>query len=203
MTTPLLLPPGQFSAYLFDLDGTIANSMPLHYVAWVKAMEECGGTFPEDLFYSWGGVPPVKVVEQLNEKYGLAMAPEAIVERKESLYLSMLGQLQPILSVVAHIEARSGETPFAIVSGSPRASIFKTLETLNLLQHFPVIVGSEDYIHGKPSPEPFLTAARLLNVPPTECLVFEDAEAGFASAIAAGMQYVRVPVVRAQAHVAL
>ena len=193
MTTPLPLPPGNFSAYLFDLDGTIADSMPLHYVAWVKAIEEHGGTFPEELFYSWGGVPLLKVVEQLNEKYGLHMDPATVVERKEGLYLSMLDQLQPILSVVAHVEAQSGKTPFAIVSGSPRASIFRTLTTLNLLHHFPVIVGAEDYTHGKPSPEPFLTAARLLNVPPAECLVFEDAEAGIASAIAAGMQYVRVP----------
>ncbi len=88
---------------------------------------------------------------------------------------------------------KSGKIPFAIVSGSPRASILKTLTTLGLVHHFPVIVGAEDYTHGKPDPEPFLTAARLLDVPPAQCLVFEDAEAGITAAVAAGMQWVHVP----------
>ena len=57
----------------------------------------------------------------------------------------------------------------------------------------PVIVGAEDYVHGKPHPEPFLTAAALLGVEPGACLIFEDADAGITSAIAAGMAYVRIP----------
>jgi HAD superfamily hydrolase (TIGR01509 family) len=195
-TPALTLPSGPFSAYLFDLDGTIADSMPLHYIGWSKVIAEHGGHFPEDLFYAMGGLPLVKVVEELNEKFGYNMDPATVIKQKEALYLSMLDQLQPVLSVVAHIEAESGKTPFAIVSGSPRNSIFKTLTALNLLHHFPVIVGSEDYTHGKPNPEPFLTAARLLHVPPAECLVFEDAQPGVEAAKAAGMQYVVVPSTR-------
>ena len=191
--TPLTLPPGHFSAYLFDLDGTIADSMPLHYIAWSKAIAEHGGHFPEDLFYAMGGLPLIKVVEELNRKFACNMDPAAVVARKESLYLSMLDQLQPIPAVVALIRHSAGTVPFAIVSGSPRASILKTLTALNLLRFFPVIVGSEDYTHGKPNPEPFLTAARLLNVPPSACLVFEDAQPGIEAAKAAGMQYVLVP----------
>jgi HAD superfamily hydrolase (TIGR01509 family) len=195
-TPALILPPGPFSAYLFDLDGTIADSMPLHYIGWSKVITEHGGHFPEDLFYAMGGLPLTRVVEELNEKFGYTMDPATVIKQKEALYLTMLDQLQPILSVVAHIEAESGKTPFAIVSGSPRNSIFKTLTALNLLHHFSVIVGSEDYTHGKPNPEPFLTAARLLNVPPAECLVFEDAQPGIEAAKAAGMQYVLVPTTR-------
>jgi HAD superfamily hydrolase (TIGR01509 family) len=194
--TPLTLPPGSFSAYLFDLDGTIADSMPLHYIAWSKAIAEHGGHFPEDLFYAMGGLPLIKVVEELNKKFAYTMNPAAVVARKESLYLSLLDQLQPIVAVVTLIKQAAGKIPFAIVSGSPRASIIKTLTALNLLDYFPVIVGSEDYLHGKPNPEPFLTAARLLSVPPSACLVFEDAQPGIEAAKAAGMQYVLVPTTR-------
>ena len=190
---PLTLPPGPFAAYLFDLDGTVADSMPLHYRAWSTAIQEHGGTFPEDLFYAWGGVPLLKVVEMLNEHFGYTMDPKAVVARKESLYLSLLDEVKPVVSVLAVLEAETGRRPFAIVSGSPRDSIEKTLNTLGLRHYFPVLVGAEDYTHGKPDPEPFLTAARLLNVPPAECLVFEDAEAGIAAAKAAGMQWVHVP----------
>jgi HAD superfamily hydrolase (TIGR01509 family) len=192
----LTLPRGPFSAYLFDLDGTIADSMPLHYIAWSKAIAEHGGHFPEDLFYAMGGLPLINVVEELNQKFAYTMDPAAVVARKESLYLAMLDQLQPILAVVDLIKEAAGKIPFAIVSGSPRASILKTLTALDLLHYFPVIVGSEDYTHGKPNPEPFLTAARLLNFPPVACLVFEDAQPGIQAAKAAGMQYVLVPTAR-------
>ncbi len=191
---PLTIPTGSFSAYLFDLDGTIADSMPLHYIAWTKAINEAGGHFPEDLFYAMGGLPLVTVVERLNEKFGYTMNPAKVVERKESLYLAMLDQLHPIASVVAHIERAYGSIPFAVVSGSPRDTILRSLTALGLLDRFPVIVGSEDYIHGKPNPEPFLTAARLLGVAPADCLVFEDAQLGIDAAEAAGMKWVRVPM---------
>jgi len=191
--SPLVLPPGDFKAYLFDLDGTIADSMPLHYLGWKQAVEEHGGEFPEDLFYAWAGTPLPRTVELLNERYGLSMPVMDVVHRKESLYLSRLPDLEPIESVVHHIHASHGSIPFAIVSGSPRTSIIGTLTQLGLIELFPVLIGAEDYTRGKPDPEPFLTAATRLDVAPADCLVFEDADTGIAAATAAGMQWVRVP----------
>lgn len=193
---PLPLPEGRFGAYLFDLDGTIADSMPLHFRSWAQAVEEHGGTFPEEQFYAWGGIPLPRTVEMLNEQFGCSLPPAEVVRRKEELYLGMIAEVKPIGSVLAHVEASHGLIPFAIVSGSPRASIVSTLTTLGLLEHFPVLVGAEDYTRGKPDPEPFLKAAALLGVPPGECLVFEDADAGIAAAEAAGMRWVRVPMSR-------
>ena len=192
-TTGLTLPPGDFKAYLFDLDGTIADSMPLHYRGWTQAVEEHGGRFPEDLFYAWAGIPLPRTVEMLNERFGLAMPVMDVVRRKESLYLARLADLEAVPDVLAHIHEQHGSIPFAIVSGSPRRSIADTLTQLGLLDLFSVVVGAEDYIRGKPDPEPFLTAAARLGVAPADCLVFEDADAGIASARAAGMQWVRVP----------
>ena len=187
------IPPGPFEAYLFDCDGTIADSMPVHFRAWTQAVEEQGGTFPEALFYRWAGVPHDRIVELLNAELRLAMPIAETTRRKEELYVELLSDVKAIGSVVDHIEKESGRLPFAVVSGSPRVSVVKTLTILGLLHHFSVVVCAEDYRHGKPHPEPFLLAAQKLDIPPERCLVFEDADAGIRSAESAGMQWVRVP----------
>jgi beta-phosphoglucomutase-like phosphatase (HAD superfamily) len=192
----LVLPPGPFSAYLFDLDGTVADTMPLHFQTWSQAVMEHGGTFPEDLFYAFGGIPLPRTVEMLNEQLGYNMPPEETARRKEQLYLDVLKGdtgLRAVASVLAVIQREHGRIPFAIVSGSPHASIEHTLVSLGLRDKFDVIVGAEDYSHGKPDPEPFLIAAARLGVQPGACLVFEDADAGIAAAEAAGMAWVRIP----------
>ena len=192
----LALPPGPFRAYLFDLDGTVADSMALHLRSWTQAVTEQGATFPEDLFYDLGGVPLPRTVEILNERFGYTMDPAGVSRRKEQLYLDLIPNVQPIASVVAIILAEHEGIPFAIVSGSPRVSIDRTLDALGLLDRFDTIVGAEDYTHGKPDPEPFLVAAARLGIAPKDCLVFEDADAGIQSAEAAGMAWVRIPHTR-------
>jgi len=191
--TELKLPDGVFDAYLFDCDGTLADSMPLHYRAWSAAVEEHGGTFPEDLFYAWGGIPLGRTVEMLNDRFGYAMPVAETVARKEELFHQLLPEVRPVESVVRHVERARGQVRFAVVSGSPRRSVLRTLAWLGLEKDFPVVVGAEDYVRGKPDPEPFLRAATLVGVAPERCLVFEDADAGIESAIAAGMAWVRVP----------
>ena len=193
MHADLPIPDYPFRAYLFDMDGTVADTMPLHLISWQKAVGEQGGTFPEDLFYQLGGVPLPRTVEILNTRFGLQMSPHDVAERKEALYLDNLKDVAPIASVLHYVERDHGRIPFAIVSGSPRATIVHTLTLMGLLDRFDVLVGAEDYTHGKPHPEPFLTAAAKLGIKPKECLVFEDAEAGIQAATAAGMQSVRVP----------
>ncbi len=190
----LQIPPGTFSAYLFDCDGTVVDSMPLHYIAWKKALSEWGGTFDEELFYSWGGVPPLEIATRINRMQSLNMPVGAVAEHKESLYFSLLSELKAIPEVLEHITAQHGRIPFAVVSGSTRESVVKSLTTVGLLDRFDIIVGSEDYAHSKPAPDAYLVAAERLGVAPEECLVFEDAEIGIQGAIAAGMVTVRIPL---------
>ncbi len=190
--TELLLPEGGFDAYLFDLDGTVADSMPLHFRAWTRAITEAGGQFPEELFYAWGGVPIQRIVELLNERYSVNMPVAETAHRKEALYVELLPELLPMASVMEVMDRMQGKVPFAIVSGSPRSSVESTLRKLGLSDRFVLLIGAEDYTHGKPDPEPFLLAARKLGVAPERCLVFEDAEGGIKAAEAAGMQWVRV-----------
>ena len=197
MRFDLTIPEGDFHAYLFDLDGTVADTMALHLRSWQEAVREFGGTFPEELFWAWGGIPLPRTVEMLNERLGYNLDPLTVVHRKEQLYLERLDRVTAILPVLAHVQAaKERGLKTAIVSGSPRLSIERTLQALGLRNTFDTEVGAEDYVRGKPFPEPFLTAATRLEVEPSKCLVFEDADAGIASAEAAGMSWVRVPVHR-------
>jgi beta-phosphoglucomutase-like phosphatase (HAD superfamily) len=189
----LKLPAGQFGAYLFDCDGTIADSMPIHYLAWKRALAEWNCTFSEELFYAWGGVSVPDVIRRLNAAQGLNMPVEAVADRKESFYYAGLPQLKPIAEVLEHIDDQYGRIPLAVVSGSSRESVEASLRTLHLLDRFDTLVCAGDYTKGKPDPEPFLLAASRLKVEPSSCLVFEDAELGVQAATAAGMASVLVP----------
>ncbi|MFE3205293.1 HAD family hydrolase [Embleya sp. NPDC059237] len=187
------LPPGEFRAYLFDCDGTIADSMPLHYLAWKQALDEWDCAFPEDLFYAWGGRTVTDIIASLNADQGLAMPVEAVARRRELLFREYLPQLTPVPGILAHIDDACGRIPTAVVSGSTRDSVTSSLDTLGLLDRFDVLVCAEDYTRAKPDPEGFLRAAAHLGVAPADCLVFEDTEMGIQAATAAGMAAVRVP----------
>jgi HAD superfamily hydrolase (TIGR01509 family) len=189
----LQLPQRDFGAYLFDCDGTIVDSMPLHFVAWRKLLGAYGCDFEEETFYSLGGMPTREIVARLNVQQGLRMPVEEVCTRKERLYMEMLPELKPVPEVLEHIEAQYGKIPFAVVSGSTRDSVEASLRTLKLLERFETLVCAGEYKKGKPDPEPFLLAASRLGVAARDCLVFEDTEMGVASATAAGMGWVRVP----------
>jgi HAD superfamily hydrolase (TIGR01509 family) len=189
----LKLPDGPFRAYLFDCDGTIVDSMPLHYIAWKKVLAEWNCTFDERLFYSWGGTPTAEIVSLLNQRQGLNMPVEGVISRKEDLYFELLPQLRAIPEVMEHIAAQHGRIPFAVVSGGTRESVSASLGSLKLLDRFDTLVCAGDYQKSKPDPEAFLLAAARLGVAPAGCLVFEDTDLGIQAATAAGMASVKVP----------
>ena len=188
----LQLPERDFEAYIFDCDGTLADTMGLHYEAWKLALAPHGADLTEDLYYHWGGRPTKEIVEALNEMQGLHMDAEALVHIKEELYFGLLPSVKPIDAVVEIARSLHGKKPIAVASGGGRKSVRSTLEGLGIIHLFPVIVTSEDYQNGKPAPDPYLEAARQLGVDPASCLVFEDTETGRQSAYAAGMTCVMV-----------
>jgi beta-phosphoglucomutase-like phosphatase (HAD superfamily) len=192
-TLKLKLPVGPFTAYLFDCDGTIVDSMPLHYVAWRNVLAEWKCEFSEEVFYAWGGMPVTEIISTLNDRHGLKMPVEDVSRRKEELYFAALSQLRAVPEVLEHIEDQFGKIPFAVVSGSTKDSVVASLESLGILDRFDTLVCAGDYEKSKPDPEPFLMAARRLGVAPESCLVFEDTEMGVQAATAAGMASVKVP----------
>ena len=193
MAPKITLPRGDFKAYLFDCDGTIADSMPLHYIAWSQALGEWGCQFTEERFYELGGMPIVEIIELIGREQGIQMPVALVAKRKEALYFEYLPRLQCVPEVLEHIELQRGTIPFAVVSGSTRDSVEASLRAIGLLDRFEVLVCAGDYTKSKPDPEPFLVAAERLGVSPQNCLVFEDTQMGVDAAIAAGMGSVRVP----------
>lgn len=189
---PLQIPAGNFRAFIFDCDGTLADNMPLHYEAWSQAMEDFGGKFPEELFYEWGGVPTLDIVRRLNERFGWNLPPAEVVRVKEHHYLAMIPRVKPRTDVIELARAHQGRLAMAVASGGHRELVESTLEALDIRGLFQAVIVAEDYVRGKPAPDPFLKAAERLNVPPAQCLVFEDSTTGAEAARAAGMEYVLV-----------
>lgn len=187
------LPEGEFAGLIFDCDGTLADTMPTHYVAWCRALGEHAGLFPEPMFYDLGGVPTARIIEVLNEKHGLDLPVEPLVETKEAIFLELSRTIEPIEPVVAVARRHHGKIPLAVASGGHRHIVLQTLQTIGITDLFQTVITSDDYSRGKPHPDPFLLAAQKLGVPAHQCLVFEDTETGRTAAHAAGMQCVMVP----------
>ncbi len=189
------IPAGDFDGYIFDLDGTLIDTMPLHYRAWDRAMRAAGlpHALDEDYFYALGGVPTRRVAELFCEHYGLKLDPDHVFHTKEAFFTELQAEARLIEPVVSFARRMHATHPLAIASGGPRVIVSRSLEITGLAPLFRAVVTADDVVHGKPSPDMFLLAAEQLGVTPGRCLVFEDAEPGIKGALAAGMQVVRVP----------
>ena len=200
----LEIPPGDFEGYLFDLDGTLIDSMPAHYRAWDAAMRTFGlkTALDEELFYSLGGVPTPRVAELMGKHYGLTLNPLEVMEVKERMFNEHGVPSVTIIQPVADFARRVALTkPVAIVTGGTPDVVVPSLASVGLTEIFKIVVTASDVPpgRGKPEPDMFLLAAQRMKVDPTQCLVFEDAEPGIKAALAAGMKVVRVPSRRLKA----
>jgi HAD superfamily hydrolase (TIGR01509 family) len=185
-------PEKRYAGYIFDCDGTLANSMPAHYRAWAAIVEKHGGQIPEELFYELGGWPSGKMVEHLNELFGTSLDPKAVADEKEQYYVEHISTIQPIAEVVSFAREVSVFAKVSVASGGVLAVVSKTIAAIGVTDLFSVIVTSEQVHRGKPFPDMFLEAARRMGVTPGDCLVLEDSPAGFEAAEAAAMDYVPV-----------
>ncbi|MCM2370340.1 HAD family hydrolase [Aporhodopirellula aestuarii] len=182
----------RFDGLIFDCDGTLTNSMPLHFRAWREAMSVRGVEFPEPRFYSMGGMPTEKIIAVLSQEQNVDVDVDSAAQAKEDAFAALMDELEP-LQIVCDCAARyRGILPLAVASGGNRPIIERQLKQIELFDWFDAIVTSEDTELHKPEPDAFLLAARLLGVEPTRCLVFEDSPLGFDAACRAGMQYVDV-----------
>lgn len=188
------LPEGPFAAYIFDCDGTLADSMPHHYGAWATAFRQHGANFDFtwELFYSMAGVGLHDSVEQLNQRFGDRLDPEAVVQTQAQLHRAGVEAIKPIEPVVNLARQLARQTPVAVASGGDRIQVHGTLRAIGMENLFPVVVTIDDVSRGKPAPDLFLLAAERLGVEPTRCLVFEDSQLGLQAAEAAGMQWVYI-----------
>lgn len=186
------LPEGGYDAVIFDCDGTLADSMPLHYESWRVAVEARGAEFPEALFYAWGGKTGHDIIADLNAHAGLQLDIADTVAAKQAYYLEHADRVPKIEAVCEIAEHLRGRIKIAVASGGRRKLVRRTLTAIGAIDWFDTIVCAGDYERSKPAPDAYLEAARRLGVAPERCVVFEDSETGFTAVEAAGMHLVRV-----------
>lgn len=174
---------------IFDCDGTLADTMPLHFLAWREVLNRHKIELSEDRFYSLGGQPTVKIVELLAGEQGVELSPPDVAYQKEQGFLERLQDVKPIEPIVSIVKEHHGKLPMAVASGSQRAVVKTVLDIIGLGELFDDhrIVGAEDTELHKPNPDVFLEAARRIDVQPQRCRVYEDAELGIEAARRAGM----------------
>lgn len=174
-------------ALIFDLDGTLADTMPVHFLAYKNILTEYGIHFTPELFAKLAGIPAVGTIEKLNEWFGTKMNAEEVGHFKEREYEKIMHKMKPIIPVVDLAKKYHGVLPMAVGTGGYRRLAWKTMEILGLDKYFDILVSTEDVARPKPFPDTFLKCAELMGVEPLYCEVFEDAQLGIEAAETAGM----------------
>jgi HAD superfamily hydrolase (TIGR01509 family) len=172
---------------IFDCDGTLADTMPFHMEGWRRAFADARVDVPEPWLDALRGTPERQVVVLANDRFGLALDPDAILATKHLVYRRLLSRVQPLEPVVALVRAHWGRLPMAVASGATREDVYTVLARLGLTDAFAAVLTADDEIEHKPSPEIFLEAARRIGVEPAACQVFEDGDIGLEAARRAGM----------------
>ena len=173
---------------IFDLDGTIADTMPIHYIAWRDTAAQYGIDFPEKLFYDLAGVTLYEIARILNEMSGKNIDPKEMGDTKEAAYEQNLWKAKPIIPVIEIIKHNYGKLPMAVGTGGNSRLARKTLDIMEVSQFIDIIVASDNIKNPKPHPETFLRCAELMGVNPEDCQVFEDGKLGIQAAQTAGMK---------------
>jgi beta-phosphoglucomutase-like phosphatase (HAD superfamily) len=184
--------PAYIKGLVFDCDGTLADTMPLHWQAWQMITQRHNLHFPQDRFYAYGGVPSRDILKLLAEEQGRLLDHIAVAHEKEETYLQTLAQVVPIDAVVDIAKENFGRIPMAVASGGTQKIIVQVLEHLKIRHLFGAVVTSEMVTNQKPAPDIFLEAAKRIGVDPKFCRAYEDTDLGMQAIRSAGMDAVDV-----------
>ncbi len=175
-------------ALIFDIDGTLADTMPTHFDAFCKVLGQYNIEMTKELFDSIAGVPVGPQMVLFKEQFKPAnFVPEKVAIEKEEEYFKSIEQMKPIDVVYDVFNTYHGKLPIACGTGGDRKIATKTLEVIGAIDKVDALVTCDDVVNGKPAPDTFLKCAELLGVEPQFCQVFEDGVPGIEAAIAAGM----------------
>ncbi|MDG6093634.1 HAD family phosphatase [Acetobacter sp. AN02] len=182
-------------ALLFDCDGTLVDSLPLYLDAWLDSLKTLAGLhIPPGWFGDKGGLSELRLLETVEREFGVSFDHAAFLGHAREGVLARMKSVDEMLSVTRIVRRFAGRLPVAVVSNGPRDVVTASLQAVGLHDLFPVIVTVEDVQKPKPAPDPYLLAARMLEVAPENCIVFEDSSEGLTAARAAGMRAVNVRI---------
>lgn len=172
---------------IFDMDGTLSDSLPVHLETWNKIGEKYGFEFDPQIINELTGRPTIEFANHVIKRYNVDEAPEVLVKMKQESFWELAHLLQPVNEVVSIVKEKFGKIPMSVGTGASRASAEVQLKELKLTEYFDIIVSANDVTKHKPEPETFLECARLMGIEPQHCQVFEDGDLGIAAAEKAGM----------------
>lgn len=186
------LPEG-IKGLIFDCDGTLVDTMALHFQAWTAVLRRHSLEFSEERFYAWAGLPTDRIIERLAAERGIAVDAQAIAAERDACFHSQPeSEFRPVEPVVAIARRFRGQLPMAVATGSTLVSARASLQAIGILDWFDSVVSSQEVVHPKPAPDVFLLAAERIKIDPAHCVAFEDGDAGLTAARVAGMQVVDI-----------
>lgn len=190
----------KYKGLIFDMDGTLIDTMPSHVEAWRVTAEKFDFPFDGEWLQSMGGMPSVKIAVEINKAYGLDLDPKLVSECKMDAFINLDEEGGLIADTQQVFEANLGEKKIAVGTGSQRVSAVKLLTRVGMLDKLDALVTATDVENHKPHPETFLKACKLIGLEPKECVVFEDTELGKQAAHAGGMDCILVTEQGLQIH---
>ncbi len=178
---------------IFDLDGTLADTMPLHFDAWNDLGQPIGMALSHEQHLELAGMPTIEIAKKLSKERGIALDASKFVAKKERMFTEIkLPQVQPITPVVAFLYELHKKMPMAVGTGSTLETAEKILNYLKITPYIQVLVTADEIVNHKPAPDTFLICAQKMGIAPEDCLVFEDASLGMEAAKNAGMQAINI-----------
>ena len=195
MSKNVLIPTPNIKGLIFDLDGTLADTMPLHIDSWIEVGASMGVEVTAQMINERAGTPTLEVVQDLNRVYGWTIDPAEFRKRKNVVYTRMkkaAGKIQPIPEVLEIARANRGVRPMGVGTGSIRKNATLALSDLDIAEWFDLVVTADDVIDPKPHPETFLRSVKHFGLQPSECLVYEDSPVGIKAALDGGMHAVNI-----------
>ena len=191
----VLRPSSSIKGLIFDLDGTLADTMPIHMEAWKRTGDEFDVTITEKMIIDRAGTPTVQVIEQLNDLFGWGIDPFVFRKAKNRNYQSVKeswGPIRPIHHVMEIANTYRSKLPMSIGTGSIRRNAEMALRDLGVSVWFSPVITAEDVLNHKPHPDTFLKCSSLMGIKPGECLVYEDGLMGIKAAVNAGMSAINI-----------
>lgn len=193
MATITIPIPKGVKGLIFDLDGTILDSMPLHHEGYNHALAPYGIDYPKEVFESRGGIPTKDTMKMIEvdyqiENFDLTTALEAKKEFVES-HLDRIRLIEPVFEIIKDYH---GKLPMSVGTGSNRMVVDELFDRFSLNRYFTHVVTATEVTNYKPHPETFLKCAELMDVQPEDCVVFEDGKPGMQAARSAGMQIIDI-----------
>jgi beta-phosphoglucomutase-like phosphatase (HAD superfamily) len=183
-----------YKALIFDLDGTLLDSMPLHNKAWIEAFRDFGATVTEEFLQETAGMASQRIVTVVNERQQKKLDPKAVADVKRNKYLSTLELVKIVEPVFAIIKHYYKKVPLGVITGGSHAVVDQLLVKLKLDHYFEAIICADDTKLGKDSVEPYELMGKMIGVSPKESLFFDDGDVGLKGAKLAGMDIVHVNI---------